>query len=45
MRLGVWIIYINYWYCREVKKSFEKNLRMGEWGKSFKENLGMVYLG
>ena len=31
MRLGVWIIYILFAYCRKVKKSFEENLGMGEW--------------
>jgi hypothetical protein len=35
------IIYVRYAYCREVKKSFVKNLRMGDKGKSFEENLGM----
>jgi len=31
MRLGVWIIYILFEYCRLVKKSYVKNLGMGEW--------------
>ena len=31
MRLGVWIIYILFSYCRLVKKSFIENLGMGEW--------------
>ena len=41
MRLGLRIIYVRYAYCRKVKKSFVKNLDLGEWGKSFDENLGM----
>ena len=42
MRLGVWIIYILYAYCREVKKSFVKNLGLVYLGyKSFEENLDL----
>ena len=31
MRLGSRIIYVQYAYCRKVKKSFVKNLGMSEW--------------